>query len=184
MLSFLHNTEKYVTVFGSARIKEDSKYYNFGVELGKRLANEGYRVVTGGGGGMMEALNRGAFEAKGVSIGFNIFLPHEQKTNDYCTRSKLFKDITKRKKKLIDYSFAFVITPGGFGTLDELFEILTLSQTQLRKQKIVFYNKKFWDPLFEFFKTRLLPEGMIGEGSMELFTVYDTVDEIMEYIKK
>ncbi|RAZ46733.1 LOG family protein [Campylobacter hyointestinalis] len=173
----------FVTIFGSARFDEDNIYYKKTVELANKISKAGYGIVSGGSGGIMEAANKGAFLNGGESIGINVMLPFEQKTNPYCTSSKVIPNLSKRKDELIEKSFAFVIMPGGFGTLDELFEVLTLAQTGLRKHKIIFCCSDFWKPLLDFFETKLLPNKVISHSSLELYVVIDDIDEIVKYLK-
>ncbi|AII14252.1 putative lysine decarboxylase family protein [Campylobacter iguaniorum] len=173
---------EYITIFGSARFDEHSPYYKAAFNLASKLSKAGYGIVTGGSGGIMEAANKGAFLSGGVSVGINVILPFEQKTNPYCTTSKLISNLPDRKKELISMSDIFIIMPGGFGTLDELFEVLTEAQTGVRKHKIIFCCSDFWNPLIDFFKNTLLPNGAINDHSFTTFTVLDDFDEILEYI--
>src|SRR5919206_1534008 len=146
----LHFVGPCITVFGSARFKEDNKYYQCAREFGKRIAEFGFTTMTGGGPGIMEAANRGAYENGGMSVGCNIKLPFEQVTNRYVHRSFTFEHFFVRKTILIKYSYAFVIMPGGFGTMDEFFETLTLIQTKTITQfPIVLYGKKYFQPLMD-----------------------------------
>src|SRR6187455_2345489 len=144
----LHFVGPCVTVFGSARFKEDHPYYALGREMGKRLAQLGLTVMTGGGPGIMEAANRGAKEAGGCSIGCNIILPHEQHPNPYLDLFVEFPHFFVRKVMLVKYSYAFVALPGGFGTLDEIFEVATLVQTRkIQDFPLVLVGREFWQPL-------------------------------------
>lgn len=179
---FKKNIE-FITVFGSARTTADENFYKNAELLGKELAKNGFGIITGGGSGIMEAVNKGAFSQHGISVGLNILLPQEQDLNRYCTHSKTYKNLSKRKQKLIKNSKFFIIMPGGFGTLDELFEILTLSQTKLRECEIIFYNKDFWSPLFDFFKNRLIKHKVISQEDLNLYKVFDSIDEIVKHIK-
>lgn len=183
MLKIFGKKREFVTIFGSARESEGGKYYKFGEELGAALARAGFGVVTGGGGGLMEAANKGAFLAGGASIGINVLLPHEQHANPYCTSSKIIQNLSVRKQKLIKNSRAFVILPGGFGTLDEIFEVLTLAQTGLRAHKIIFCCKDFYAPLFEFFANSLLKAEFISPDYEKLYFITDSVDEVIAYIR-
>lgn len=173
----------YITIFGSARIKADDKYYKAAYELAKNLAKQGYGVITGGSSGIMEAANKGAYEAGGKSIGINIKLPHEQITNQYCTLVKISNKLSERKLLLIEQSCAFIIMPGGFGTLDEAFEVLVLACTELKKAKIIFYGREFWAKLVEFMREVLLARGMINELDFSSFALLDSSDEVLEYLR-
>ncbi|MEO8691248.1 MAG: TIGR00730 family Rossman fold protein [Candidatus Saccharimonas sp.] len=177
--------EKTVTIFGSARFSEDNKYYQLARELGGRLAQEDYTVITGGGGGIMEAGNRGAFEAGGKSIGFNISLPHEQVLNPYTTSSMPFKYFFARKVILTYGAMGYVYFPGGFGTLDELFEIMTLIQTDKAPDApIILMGSEYWSGLSQFVREKLV-DGVqtIGPNDESLYMITDSVDEAVEYIK-
>ncbi|MCC6221221.1 MAG: TIGR00730 family Rossman fold protein [Deltaproteobacteria bacterium] len=172
-----------VTVFGSARFNEDSQYYQLARNMGNRLANLGLTVMTGGGPGIMEAANRGAREMGGKSIGCNIVLPHEQKPNLYLDEWIAFRYFFVRKLMLIKYSYAFVVMPGGFGTLDEVFETANLIQTQKIKDfPVILMGTEFWQPLRNFIVDSLLKNGTISpkDDSILLFT--DSVDEAIECI--
>ncbi|WP_297573808.1 TIGR00730 family Rossman fold protein [uncultured Campylobacter sp.] len=175
--------KKSVTIFGSARLKEDSPYFEKAYLLAKRLADAGYTIVTGGGGGIMLASNKGAFSSnKEQSVGFNIILPREQKVNDYVTTSLLFSRLEIRKVALIEKSSHFVVFPGGYGTLDELFEILVLVQTKLKKADIYLYGTAFFSPLVDFIKNSLLEERVISKEDLNLFCLTDEIDEIFNGI--
>ena len=173
-----------VTVFGSARTKETELMYQKARELGSRIAQENLATCTGGGPGIMEAANRGAFEAKGVSVGMNIELPFEQKPNPYTTMGLSFRYFFVRKVMLVKYSVAFVIFPGGFGTMDELFESLTLIQTRRMKPfPVILFNCGYWSGLMDWIKQRVLEEGNISEKDLRLFQCTDSIDEAIEFIK-
>lgn len=175
--------DKLVSVFGSARTKEDDPAYQDCVKLGEMLAERGYGVISGGGPGIMEAANRGAHNKGGVSIGLNIKLPKEQNFNPYQSESLDFRYFFVRKVCFLKYSSAAVVYPGGFGTLDELSEVLTMIQTKkVNEIPLVFVGKKFWAPLVEFFRNTFLAEGMICPGDMDLFTVVDTAEEACDVI--
>jgi len=168
-----------VTVFGSARIKEGSPYYAAAREVGRGLAERGYAVITGGGPGLMEAANRGAQEAGGLSIGCNIELPHEQSPNPYANLSIDFRYFFVRKTMFVKYSEAFVVFPGGFGTLDELFEALTLIQTaKVERFPVVLYGSEYWKGLLDWIRERALDEGMVSTGDLDLIQVVDTTEEV------
>src|SRR6185436_15937991 len=156
-----------VTVFGSARTVEGSAEYSAAAELGALLAREEFAVITGGGPGIMEAANRGAMEAGGVSVGCNIELPHEQYANPYTNISLDFRYFFVRKTMFVKYSEAFVVFPGGFGTLDELFESLTLIQTgKVKRFPVVLYGSDYWCGLLDWMRERLLAEGMVSEDDL------------------
>jgi uncharacterized protein (TIGR00730 family) len=189
-LEFLHGFESMsieqptVTVFGSARFPEEHRYYALARALGKRLAEEGYAVMTGGGPGIMEAANRGAREGGGLSVGCNIRLPKEQEPNPYLDRFIEFEHFFVRKVMLVKYSRAFVVLPGGFGTLDEVFEVVTLIQTdKLQHFPIVAMGGEFWDSLGEFVRGTLLAEGTISPSDTDLIQSAPTVDDALEIIR-
>lgn len=181
----LNFTNKSVTFFGSARFDEQNFYSIQAENLAYKLANLGYAIITGGGGGIMQAANKGAFESKkSPSVGFNIKLPFEQDINKYVTRSMVFSEFSSRKVALIYKSEIFVIFPGGFGTLDELFEVLVLIQVGFKKGKIYLFGREFWSPLSKFFEKSLLKNRAINSADTKLFGIYDSVDEILEDIIK
>ena len=173
-----------VAVFGSARTPPDHPEYRAAQETGALLAHAGYSVITGGGPGIMEAANRGAFEAGGASVGCNIELPHEQKSNDYLTLSLKFRYFFVRKMMFVKYSDAFIIFPGGFGTLDELFEALTLIQTQkIHNFPVVLYGSKYWQEMLDWLRGPMLSEGKIVEEDFHRLHVTDSPSEIIEIVK-
>lgn len=174
-----------VTIFGSARTKPTNQYYKTAEEIAYQLVLHGYGVVTGGGPGIMEAGNRGANRAGGKSVGLNIYLPHEQKGNPYIDQDKLitFDYFFVRKVMFVKYSQGFVVMPGGFGTLDELSEALTLIQTKkIGRFPIVLVGKKYWAGLLQWIRQALLAEGMIHEEDLDLFSVVDTPEEAVHVI--
>lgn len=178
----LHFTGPCVTVFGSARFKEDHPYYIKAREFGKRIAGLGFTTMTGGGPGIMEAANRGAFENGGNSVGCNIQLPFEQKINPYTQKSVTFEHFFVRKVLLVKYSYAFIIMPGGFGTLDEFFETLTLIQTKSITQfPVVLFGKEYFQPLLENIEW-MAQQGTISKEDMSLVLITDSVDEAINYI--
>ena len=180
----LFNIGPAVTVFGSARYKEDHPYYRLTVELGRKLAEAGFAVLTGGGPGLMEAANRGAFEAGGKSYGLNIILPHEQKPNPYVHDSVEFRYFFVRKVMLVKYSCAFVIMPGGLGTLDELFEAATLIQCKkIGPFPVILMDKKFWKDLIDMIRHQL-KEGAIGVDEIGFARRLDTPEEAVKTILK
>jgi hypothetical protein len=180
----LHFAGPCITVFGSARFKEDHQYYDCAREFGKEIAALGFTTMTGGGPGIMEAANRGAYEAGGNSIGCNIKLPFEQAHNPYMHKWVTFDFFFTRKTILIKYSYAFVIMPGGFGTMDELFETLTLVQTKtISGFPIVLFGKEFYEPLMDVMHM-MATKGTISEQDMSLVLLTDDVKEGMDHIKK
>lgn len=175
-----------VSIFGSARLKPESKYYEMAVEIAEKITEIGFGIITGGGPGIMEAGNKGAFNAQGKSIGLNIDLPFEQHFNPYINRaySMNFDYFFVRKVMFIKYSQGFVVMPGGFGTLDELTEALTLIQTnKIGKFPIVLVGSEFWGGLLDWFKATLLKEKMINADDLNLYRVVDTADEAVAHIK-
>jgi uncharacterized protein (TIGR00730 family) len=167
-----------VTVFGSARFGEGSPHYALAREVGARLARAGFTVMTGGGPGLMEAANRGAKDMGGVSVGCNIELPIEQQPNQYLDRWITFRHFFVRKLMLVKYSYAFIAMPGGLGTLDEIFEVATLIQTEKIKQfPLVLMGREFWRPLMDFLSARLLTGGMINSTDYQRFLVTDSPAE-------
>ena len=174
-----------VTIFGSARTSEDHPDYQLTRNIARRLAEHGYGIITGGGAGIMEAANRGASDAEGLSIGLNIDLPHEQEPNPYTNLPMDFRYFFVRKVMFMKYSMAFICMPGGFGSMDELFESLTLIQTRkIKPFPIILVGSSFWAGLLDWIQERLIGSGKIGEEDMDLFTVLDDPDEIVGYIRK
>jgi uncharacterized protein (TIGR00730 family) len=168
-----------VAVFGSARMPADSPYYEAAIRVGHGLAERGYGVITGGGPGIMEAANRGAAEAGGLSIGLNIELPFEQKVNQYANLRIDFRYFFARKMMFVKYAEAFVVFPGGFGTLDELFEAVTLIQTgKVRHFPMVLFGSEYWSGLVDWARDRLLVEGMIGPRDLDILQLSDDPDEV------
>lgn len=179
----LADVHKAVTIYGSARLDPDHPYSKQAEELGHRLATEGYTVITGGGPGIMQAGNKGAYEQGGRSIGLNISLPHEQGANPYQTDTLEFQYFFARKVMLAKYSTAFVAFPGGFGTMDELFESLTLIQTKRMKPFPVYLvGRAFWQGLVDWLRSSLLELGTISETDMHLFKVVDDISSIPDEI--
>src|SRR4051812_1686980 len=174
-----------VAVFGSARTRGDDSYYAAAQETSALLARAGFTVITGGGPGIMEAANRGSFEAGGVSIGCNIELPFEQQPNPYQTRSMKFKYFFVRKTMFVKYSNAFVIFPGGFGTLDELFEALTLIQTRkINNFPVILYSSEYWRGMLEWIEGTMLKSKYIGEADRGLLHLTDSPSEVVEIIHR
>ena len=175
-----------VAIFGSARTKQDHQHYLQAVEIGEKLARAGYGVITGGGPGIMEAGNKGAKQGDGVSVGLNIDLPFEQFHNQYIDRDHYleFDYFFVRKVIFVKYSQAFVILPGGFGTLDELFEAMTLVQTKkIARRPIVLLGKAYWQGLFEWVENTQLKEGYISPADLSLFKLTDSTDEALQFIE-
>ncbi|MFI5222155.1 MAG: TIGR00730 family Rossman fold protein [Bacteroidia bacterium] len=180
----LHFIGPCVTVFGSARFSEDHPYYIKAMEVGKAIADLGLTTLTGGGPGIMEAANRGAFEAGGRSIGCNIVLPHEQKENPYVQKSVEFRYFFVRKTLLIKYSYGFVCMPGGMGTMDEMFEALTLIQTgKIKGFPVVLIGKDYWKNLITLLDDMVM-NGTISAPDLELLLVTDSIDEMKTHVKK
>ena len=181
----LHDLGLAVTVFGSARFDEKHRYYVMARELGRELARRRYAVVTGGGPGIMEAANRGAREAGGLSIGCNIILPYEQHPNPYLDRTLNFDYFFVRKVILVKYSVGFVLMPGGYGTLDEIFETVTLVQTgKIRRFPIVAIGRDYWQGMLDFISETIFREGAAAPGEIGGFLVTDSVSEAVEHIER
>ena len=169
-----------VSVFGSARTPSDHPEYAAAQAIGGALARAGYAVITGGGPGTMEAVNRGASEAGGISVGLGIELPFEQRLNDWVDIGINFRYFFARKTMFVKYAQAFVIMPGGFGTMDELFESLTLVQTRkVTRFPVILYGTAYWGGLLDWIRTSVLPDGKISAPDIDLLTVTDSVDEIV-----
>ncbi len=180
----LHFVGPCVAVYGSARFNEDSLYYKMARELGAELARSGFAVITGGGPGIMEAANRGAKEVGGRSIGCNILLPREQKPNRFVDTFVEFRYFFIRKLMLAKYSYAFIAMPGGFGTMDELFEILTLVQTgKIRNFPVVLMGAAYWEPLISFLKQKMIIEKTIEEADLEKLIISDSPAEVTAKIR-
>jgi uncharacterized protein (TIGR00730 family) len=172
-----------VTVFGSARVGEASPHYALSREIGVLLARAGFTVMTGGGPGLMEAANRGAKNVGGISVGCNIKLPKEQQPNAYVDRWITFRHFFVRKVMLVKYSYAFIAMPGGFGTLDEIFEVATLVQTNtIRQFPLILIGREYWAPLMDFLRGRLLGEGMIDPTDYDRLLVTDSPEEAVRSV--
>ncbi len=172
-----------VTIFGSARIPTSDPYYKHTVELGEKLAKQRLAVITGGGPGVMEAANRGAARAKGTSVGLNIELPHEQHGNRYANVPMHFHYFFSRKVCFVKYSVGFVFMPGGFGTLDELYEVLTLVQTErIPRFPLILFGSKYWKGLLDWMKTQMETRKYISPDDLDLLTVTDDVQEAVDLI--
>lgn len=179
----LAEVKQAVAFFGSARVTPDDAYYGQAVELARLLAQDGFAIITGGGPGFMEAANKGAREAQGLSIGCNIELPFEQGTNPYVDISLNFRYFFVRKTMFVKYSEAFVIFPGGFGTLDELFESLTLIQTgKVQNFPVILFGSQYWQGLLDWIKQTVLAEGKVSVDDLNLLVVTDSVQEAHEII--
>ena len=180
----LHFVGPCITVFGSSRVKEDNEFYMSAREFGKKIAEIGFTTMTGGGPGIMEAANRGAYETGGRSVGCNIRLPFEQVANKYVHTSVTFEYFFVRKTLLIKYSYAFIIMPGGFGTMDEFFETLTLVQTKtITGFPLVLFGKNFYKELWEAMQD-MVAKGTISKEDMNLVLLTDDVQEAMDHIIK
>lgn len=174
-----------VSIFGAAREKPGNKYYKIADEIGAGLVKKGFSVITGGGPGLMEAGNKGAFEAGGKSIGLNIELPHEQKPNKYVTKSMQFRYFFARKVMFVKYATAFIIMPGGFGTMDELFESVTLIQTKkINEFPVVLVGREYWSGLLEWMKKEMIGRGYIDREDLRFFITADTADEAVSHVVK
>ena len=172
-----------VSLFGSARTREDEEMYTAARDTGRLLAENGFEVITGGGPGIMEAGNRGAFEGKGVSVGCNIELPFEQSANRYQTKSLSFKYFFVRKTMFIKYSNAYIIFPGGFGTMDELFEALTLIQTRkIRNFPVVLFGSQYWQGLLQWITSAMLNEHNISPEDLNLIHLTDSPEDAVKFI--
>ncbi|WP_052091382.1 LOG family protein [Modestobacter caceresii] len=173
-----------VSVFGSARTPRDSEYYATGVQLGAALADAGYAVITGGGPGAMEAANKGACDAGGTSVGLGIELPFEQELNEWVDVGVLFRYFFVRKTMFVKYAQAFVILPGGFGTLDELFEALTLVQTRkVTRFPVILFGSEYWSGLVDWIRQTMVVQGTVSPGDLDLLHVTDDVAEAVAIIQ-
>ena len=181
----LHDIGPAISFFGSARVKPDDPRYQKAEHLARLFAEHHFSVITGGGGGIMEAANKGAAEAGGVSIGLNILLPHEQKPNAYANITQEFKYFFIRKVMFVKYAMAYIIFPGGFGTLDELFEAITLIQThRIKPFPVILVGTAYWKGLIEWIKTHLLKEQMISPDDIDIILVMDDPEAIVKVIQK
>ncbi len=181
----LSGIEPAVSFYGSARIKPDNPIYAQTEEIARRLAEMGFSIITGGGPGVMEAANKGAYQVGAKSVGLNIELSEEQITNPYTTLSMTFSHFFVRKVMLVTYATAFIIMPGGLGTLDELTEILTLIQTQkIRPFPVILFGERYWKGFLDWLKTYTLAEGYISEEDLTLLRVSDQVQEVIETVQR
>jgi uncharacterized protein (TIGR00730 family) len=179
----LHFLPPCVTVFGSARFREDNPWYQLTRDVSAALSREGFTIMTGGGPGIMEAANRGARDAGGLSVGCNITLPHEQKHNPYLDRFVEFRYFFVRKVMLVKYSYAFVVMPGGFGTMDELFEAATLIQTKkIEDFPLVLMGVDYWQPMLEFLRTSMVHHGTIDAADLDRIIVTDDVPTAVAHV--
>lgn len=179
----LANIRPSVSMFGSARLPRTHAYYRLGEEIARLVSDAGFSVVTGGGPGLMEAFNKGAFAGRSRSIGLNIQLPHEQAANEYQHESLYFKHFFSRKVMFVKYASAYVVLPGGFGTLDELAEILTLVQTgKTRRIPVILVRKDYWGGLIDWFRETLARQGTIDANDLNLFTVVDQPQQVVDAI--
>jgi len=174
-----------VTIFGSARSKPGDKYYSMAEQLADRLVKEGLGIITGGGPGVMEGANKGAFSAGGTSVGLNIELPFEQHMNAYTNVHINFRYFFIRKVMFLKYAMSWVIMPGGFGTMDELFETLTMIQTKKMKPcPVILMGTDYWQGLLDWLRNSMAAEGLISPNDLDIFTVTDSIDEAVSVIKK
>jgi len=181
----LHNIYPAVSIFGSARSKPGDPVYQKAELIGRKCAEAGYAVITGGGGGVMEAANKGAAEAGGISVGLNIELPFEQKPNPYSNKKLSFRYFFVRKVMFVKYAQAYIILPGGFGTMDELMEAVTLIQTKKIKPFPVFLiDSNYWKPLLEWFKNSLVGSGVINIEDLDIITVLDNPDDLVRELTR
>ena len=174
-----------VSIFGSARVKPEDAYYKKTEELARLLVQGGFAVITGGGPGIMEAANKGATEAGGQSVGMNIRLPFEQKPNPYANLQIDYKYFFIRKVMFVKYALAYIILPGGYGTMDELFEALTLIQTKrIRSFPLILMGSEYWQGLLNWLKEKMLAEGKILSADLELIQIFDEPQDVYKHIKK
>jgi len=189
MAEFIESAERLsevrpaVSIFGSARIKQDDPYYALCIDIARRLSDAGFAVISGGGPGIMEAANKGAYEGASSSVGLNIELPHEQGSNPWQNISLSFRHFFARKVAFVKYADAYVVLPGGFGTLDELTEVLTLIQTgKSRRIPVILVGTTFWRGLLDWFKSQLIHDGMIAEKDLDLMQLIDEPANIVDAI--
>ena len=184
-IEVLSKVRNAVTIFGSARVKPEDKYYQMAEDLGRLLAKSGFAVITGGGPGIMEAANKGASEAGGQSLGMNIRLPFEQKPNPYANIQIDYKYFFIRKVMFVKYAMAYVILPGGYGTMDELFEALTLIQTKRVKSfPVILMGRDYWQGLLDWLKNCMLEKDMINPFDLEMIHIIDDPEEVVKHINK
>lgn len=180
----MHDLGPAVSIFGSARITPEHPYYQKTGEIAGMLAENGFAVITGGGGGVMEAANKGAAEKNGKSVGMNIILPMEQTPNSYANIRLQFHYFFVRKVMFVKYAFAYIIMPGGFGTLDELFEAVTLIQThRIKPLPVILFGTRYWSGLIDWIKARLVDENMISQKDLSILHITDDMDEVLSIVK-
>jgi len=181
----LSGIEPAVTIYGSARLRADDELYAQTEEIARRLGEKGFSIITGGGPGVMEAANKGALKAGVPSVGLNIELPEEQVSNAYTTRSITFNHFFVRKVMLVKYAVAFIIMPGGLGTVDELTEVLTLMQTlKIKPFPVVLFNSEYWQGLLDWLQSSVLARGFISEDDLDLLRICDHPDEVIEAVQR
>ena len=181
----LSRVRRAVSIFGSARVSPENPYYEKAQRLAEKLAQAGFSVITGGGPGIMEAANKGATDAGGTSVGMNIQLPYEQKPNSYANIAINYHYFFIRKVMFVKYAMAYVILPGGFGTMDEFFEALTLIQTKhIKGFPVVLMGSEYWKGLVGWLKNTMLKEKLIDKGDMDIFQIIDDPDDVVRYIQK
>jgi hypothetical protein len=177
--------EKIVTIFGSARVPSTHEFFIDTKEIAKQLGKKGFTICTGGGPGLMLAASQGAKEGNAKTLGLSIKLPHEEKANEYLDENVLFQNFAQRKIAFSAITNAYVVVPGGFGSLDELFEVLTLMQCGIiSKAPVVLYNKEYWDPLLTFISNSQLKEKMINSEDIDMIFVAETIEDVISYIIK
>jgi len=181
----LSNLGYAVSIFGSARLPAENPYYQQTVEMAKRLAKEDFSIITGGGPGIMEAANKGAFESKTQSVGLNIRLPHEQMSNPYQDITLDYRYFFVRKVMFVKHSMGYVCMPGGFGTMDEFFESLTLMQTQkIYPMPMILFGVQYWQGLIDWMKSTMIPNGTVSETDFDFITLTDDIDQVVETMIK
>lgn len=181
----LSRTRKCVSIFGSARTSRDHPMYGATEEIARKLAEAGYGIITGGGPGLMEAANKGAFEVGGTSVGLHIHLPNEQQCNEYVTTRCNFRYFFIRKLMFVKYAMAYVVMPGGMGTIDELSEAFVLAQThRIKPFPIILYDSGYWKGLIDWLRERMVAEKYINEKELDLLVMKDSPDEVLEHIRK
>lgn len=181
----LHDLGPAVSIFGSARVTEDSPYYSLAVDVAGKLSENGFSVITGGGGGIMEAANKGALGKNGKSVGLNIVLPHEQIPNPYADIMIEFNYFFVRKVMFVKYASAYIIMPGGFGTLDELFEAVTLIQTdRIKPLPVILFGVDYWTGLMDWIRQQLLGSKMISPQDLDIIHMTDDPDEILTIVQR
>lgn len=177
--------EPAITIYGAARLKPEDPLYSQIVEIARKLGQSGFSIITGGGPGVMEAANKGALEGNTISVGLNIELPEEQCINNYTNKSVTFHHFFVRKVMLVKYATAFIIMPGGLGTMDELTEVLTLMQTQkIKPFPVILYDSKFWQGFFNWLRDTVLAKRFIAEEDLTLLRIFDSPDEVIEAVRQ